>query len=72
MAEAGRAFWVPQSQPCCSRATQSRVPRPTARRLLETSKEETPQPLGSLEVLPEKKDSPLHRTEGFFSLVSVV
>jgi len=48
IAEAGRALWIPQSQPRCSRATQSRVPRPTARWLLETSKEETPQPLGSL------------------------
>ena len=32
----------------CSRATQSRVPRPTSRQLLETSREETPQPLGNL------------------------
>jgi len=34
--------------PCSSSTTQSRVPRPMARRLLESSREETPQPLGSL------------------------
>ena len=45
MAEVERALWIPQFQPHCSRATQSRVPRPTARQLLEISEKETPQPL---------------------------
>ena len=34
--------------PCSSSTTQSRVPRPMARQLLESSREETPQPLSSL------------------------
>jgi len=34
--------------PSSSSTTQSRVPRPMARQLLESSTEETPQPLGSL------------------------
>ena len=44
-AEAGRALC---SHQCPSRDTQSRVPSTTSRRLLKGSKEETPQPLGSL------------------------
>ena len=48
LADAGRDTFVPLTQPPSSRATQSRVPRATARQLLEISKEDTPEPLGSL------------------------
>jgi len=40
MAEAGRALCVPPPNPCPGRDTQSRVPRDTARRLLDISSEE--------------------------------
>ena len=46
MAEAGMALWIHLYS---SRNTQSRVPRPAPRQLLNISKKETPQPLGSLQ-----------------------
>ena len=48
MAEAGRDTCIPLAQLLSSRATQSGVLRPTARQLLDISREETAQLLGSL------------------------
>lgn len=39
-----QGLWVPLTHPLCSRATQSRMPGAMARRLLNVSREETPQP----------------------------
>jgi len=48
MAKVERHLWVPLAHSDSSKATRSRVPRATARRLLEIPKEETLQPLCSL------------------------
>ena len=48
MTEVGTHLWVHLSNLCSSRDTQSRVPRPMSKWLLETYKEKTSQPLGSL------------------------
>jgi len=48
MVEAGRALCFPLAHSLSSRATQSRVHMAMARQLLKFSKEDTPQPLGSL------------------------
>ena len=58
MAEVGRDLCVPLPNPCPSRDTQSRVPRATARQLLEISKEEICSLQAAVPVL-----SHLHSTE---------
>jgi len=58
MAEAGRALCVPVPNPCPSTDSRSRVPRDTARQLLEISREEIRSLRAAVPVL-----SHLHSTE---------
>ena len=48
MAEVRRDLWRSAGPSPLKAGENSRVPRPTSRQFLQTSKEEIPQPLGSL------------------------